>query len=229
MGVHDGHRERLRARFLKQGLESFAEHEALELLLFYARPRCNTNELAHALLAHFGSFSAVMDAPVQELVKVAGIGEPSAVLLKMIPEMGAYYLNNRSKPGMVLNSTVKAGEFFMPKFLGKRNEEMWMASLDNSHKLLRCVRVTDDGIVNAVRISIKRIVAEALSANATSVILAHNHPAGLALPSMEDKNVTRQIFAALRTINVNLSDHIVVADNDFVSMADSGLLDNIRQ
>lgn len=225
MGVHDGHRDRLRARFLKSGLAGFEEHTALELLLFYARPRCDTNELAHALLERFGSLSAVMDAPVEELARVKGIGENSAVLIKMIPEMGALYLDSRMAPGDVLNTTEKAGQYFMPKFFGKKHEMVYMAALDDRRKVLRCVQLSDEGIVNAVRISIKRIVTEAVNTNATGVILAHNHPGGIALPSVDDKWVTQQAHKALKLINVALLDHIIVADEDFVSMADSGFME----
>ncbi len=229
MGVHDGHRDRLRARFLKEGLAGFEEHNALELLLFYARPRCDTNEIAHALIKRFGSFSAVLDAPVEELVQVPGMGHTSAVLLKLAPQVGAYYLENRTAPGAILNTTESAGEFFLPKFLGKKNEEVYVAALDDKRKVLRCVRISEEGIVNAVPISVRRIVAEAVAANATGMVLAHNHPGGLALPSANDKLATRQAYQALKLINVQLVDHIVVADGDFVSMADSGYIEMLRQ
>lgn len=224
MGVHDGHRDRLRARFLKDGLAGFEEHTALELLLFYARPRCDTNEIAHALIKRFGSFAGVLDAPLEELSKVEGMGETSAVLLKMMPQMGAYYLNSRAEPGAILNSTERAGEYFVPRFFGKKNEELHLAALDDKRKVLRCVCISDAGIVNAVTVNVRHIVTEAVAANATGVILAHNHPGGLALPSGNDRTVTRQAMQALRLINVQLLDHIVVADGDFVSMADSGYL-----
>lgn len=220
--MHDGHRNRLRARFLKEGMESFEEHTALELLLFYGRPRCDTNEIAHALIERFGSFSGVLDAPLEELTEVPGVGETTAVLLKMIPEMASYYLESRSDAGDVLDTTTKAGAFFLPKFFGKRSEEVYMAALDDKRKLIRCSCISKQGIVNAVTISTRKIVEEALRAGATGVILAHNHPGGVALPSANDKMVTKQVYTALRFVNVNLLDHIVVADSDFVSMADSG-------
>lgn len=225
MGVHDGHRERLRARFVKEGLHGMAEHNALELLLFYARPRCDTNELAHALLTRFGSIAAIMDAPLDELAKVKGVGESSAVLLKMIPELGALYLQSKTAPGDILDSTSKAGVYFVPKFIGKPSEEVYFVALDDKRKVLRCVRLADDGIVNAVRITVRRVVAEAVNSNATGVLLAHNHPGGIALPSAGDKRVTQQIFTALKMINVQLVDHIIVADDDYVSMADSGFME----
>lgn len=228
MGAHEGHRDRLRARFLKSGLEGFEEHTALELLLFYARPRQDTNAIAHALIEHFGSFSAVLDAPVKELAAVPGIGEKSAVLLKSIPAMAGYYLENRAASGQVLDSVEKAGAFLLPRFFGKTHEEVHLLALDDRRKVIRGVRLSTEGIVNAVRITIKRVVTEAVNTNATGVILAHNHPGGIALPSQSDKHVTRQAFQALRLINVRLIDHIIVADEDFVSLAESGFIEMLQ-
>lgn len=201
----------------------------LELLLFYARPRCDTNQIAHELLKHFGSVAAVMDAPIEELSQMQGMGEKSAMLLKMIPELCGYYLSSRSAAGDVLDSTERAGQYLMPRFFGKTNEEVWLVALDDKRKVLRCVKVGEEGVVNAVRITVRNVVAEAVKANATAIIIAHNHPGGLALPSAADKQLTRQLYQALKYISITLLDHIVVADGDFVSMADSGYLELISR
>lgn len=229
MSIHEGHRERLRQRFLQSGLEGFAEHEMLELLLFYSRSRCDTNAIAHALLRRFGSLSAVMDAPLEELEAVEGMGRHSAMLLKLVPPLGARYLGSRAAPGKILASTQKAGAYFISLFMGKTSEEVYLAALDDKRKVLRCSRISGEGIVNAVHIPVRRIVAEAVGANATGVILAHNHPGGVALPSIEDKQLTSQAFTALRLIQVQLIDHIIVADDDYVSMADSGFIEKLQQ
>ena len=222
--IHSGHRERLRKRFFAEGLSGFAEHEVLELVLFFARPRGDMNPTAHRLIERFGSFSNVLDAPVEELMKVEGVGKTSATLIKMIPQLGGYYLDSRTQTGDVLNTTERAGEYFIPKFLGKKSEEVYLAALDDRRKVLRCTRISKHGIVNAVHISIRKIVAEALAADAAGVLLAHNHPGGNALPSDSDKLVTFQAYKALKLVSVQLVDHIIVADDDFVSLADSGLL-----
>ncbi len=229
MGVHDGHRERLRARFLKEGLENFEEHTALELLLFYGRPRCDTNEIAHALIARFGSFSAVLDAPMEDLLTVEGVGETTAILLKMVPELGSFYLENRLEAGDVLDSTAKAGAYFLPKFFGKRVEEVYMVALDDKRKVLRCSCVSQQGVVNAVSLSVHKILEQTIRAGATGVVLAHNHPGGVALPSARDKLVTKEVYTALRYINARLLDHIIVADGDFVSLADSGFFESLAR
>ncbi len=225
MGVHDGHRERIRGRFLKEGLENFDEHTVLEFLLFYSRRQGDTNELAHELINHFGGFSAVLDAPLDDLMDMDGVGFQTAVLLKLVPELSAYYLERRNEVGNVLDSTLKAGTFFLPKFVGKTSEVAYLACLDDKRKVLRCTCIATHGIANSVAISTRKIVAEAVSADATSVILAHNHPRGVALPSPNDKLVTKQVMTALHFVNVRLLDHIVVADGDFVSMAESGHLE----
>ncbi len=229
MGVHDGHRERLRARFLKEGLANFEEHTALELLLFYGRPRCNTNEIAHALLARFGSFAAVLDAPLEDLLEVEGVGETTAILLKMIPELGSFYMESRMETGDVLDTTAKAGAYFMPKFFGKRTEEVYMAALDDKRKVIRCSLISQQGVVNAVSLSVHKVIEQAVRAGATGVILAHNHPGGVALPSARDKMVTKEIYQALRYISARLLDHIIVADGDFVSLADSGFFESLAR
>lgn len=224
MHMHDGHRERLRARFLREGLQGFEEHSALEMLLFYARPRCDTNGIAHALIKRFGSFAAVFDAPLEALEQVEGVGHTTAVLLKLITPMGAYYLENRTRPGTVLDTAEKAGSFFLPKFLGKKGEEVYCATLNNKRGLLQTACIARDGSVNAVAVPVKRVVAEALSADAASVLIAHNHPGGVALPSAGDRAFTRKLFQALQMVNVQLADHIIIADNEYFSMANSGFI-----
>lgn len=227
--MHTGHRDRLRKRFLDNGLENFEPHTALELLLFYARPRHDTNEIAHDLIKTFGSFSAVLEAPLCDLQKVHGVGRNTAVLLKLIPELSAFYMQDKTEPGVILNSTEKAGAYFLPKFIGKTNECLYMVSLDNKKEVVRCTKLEDGGTVNAVAISVKKIVTEALSANATAVILAHNHPGGIALPSSNDKWVTQQVYVALRMVDVQLIDHLIIADDDFVSLLDSGFIDLLKK
>ncbi len=222
--IHKGHRKRLRQRFLQQGLDGFAEHEVLELLLFYAQPRADMNPIAHALIDRFGSFANVLDADPAELAKVKGVGKTSIALIKLAPELGRYYLASRGKTNDVLNSTERAGTYFIPRFLGKKTEEVWIVALDDKRKVIRPACISTHGIVNAVHISMRKIVSEALSADAVGVILAHNHPGGNALPSDSDKLITMQVHRALEMVNVQLVDHIVVADDDFVSMADSGFL-----
>lgn len=221
MNIHTGHRERMKKRFLEHGLENFDDHNILELLLFYALPRADVNPLAHALIAKFGSLSAVFDAPVDELTKVPGIGMNTAVFIKLIPQISRRYLISRSRFDDILDSTKKAGEFLLPHFFAERDEVVYMVCLDAKCKVLNCNRLFR-GCVNSANVSVRKIVENALLYNSTSVIIAHNHTSGIALPSNEDKVTTRRIEEALRAVDIVLTDHIIVADDDFVSLADNG-------
>ena len=222
MGVHDGHREKMRRRFLGAGLDSFAEHEALELLLFYAIPRRDTNALAHQLIDHFGTLDAVLSAPVEELMRMDGIGENAAVLLKLVPKVMQKAKLSASKD-IIINSTEKAGDYLLERFRGEKNEVIYQLCLDRKGKLLSCRRLNEGG-ADSTELNIRRLVENALLVSASGVILAHNHPSGIALPSSEDYATTERVQTALSIVGVTLVDHIIVADDDFVSMADSGIL-----
>ena len=221
MSIHEGHRQRLKQRFLEEGLDNFSQIQVLELLLFYCIPRRDTNPIAHSLLEHFGSLSQVLEAPVEELCKVPGISENAATLLHLATEVGRYYMVNRSTQTQILPTVDSCAQYLQPFFFGRRNETVFLLCLDAKCKVLCCKEV-GEGSVNSAGISIRKIVETALAANATTVVLAHNHPSGIAVPSGEDVQTTRRIAAALQAVDVNLADHIVVADDDYVSMAQSG-------
>lgn len=221
MGIHDGHRARLRARYIEEGLAHFNEIDTLELLLFYAIPRRDTNELAHLLLQQFGSLDGVLGATTGDLCAVPGISENTAVLLHLFNDVARKCEISRQSIRIV-NSSQDAGTFLLPYFYGLREETVYLLCLDAKGKVLDC-RALFKGSANGVAIAIRKIVEVALSVNATSVIMAHNHPGGLALPSAEDRAATLRIRAALQNLDIVLIDHIIVADQDFISMADSGL------
>ena len=224
MGIHDGHREKMRSRFLSGGLEHFAEHEALELLLFYAIPRRDTNPIAHALMDRYGSLSAVLSAPVEDLQKVEGIGESAAILLKLVPHIYAKArLADARRQEVILNSTHSTGSYLLEYFTNERNEVIYQLGLDRKNKVLFCKKL-GDGSVGSAALNLRKLVENTILNNASTVILAHNHPSGVALPSQEDYVATDRAKAALSAIGVQLVDHIIVADGEFVSMADSGCL-----
>lgn len=223
MGIHDGHRQRVRERFLKHGLDNFDDITALELLLFYARPQGDTNPLAHALLNRFGSLGAVLDAPVSELVKIPGVRETTATLIKLIPALSRRYLLSQTSGNDPVDTPIKAGHFFIPYFLHAREELAYALFLDARRCPLGCVELSR-GVVNAVEINTRRLASMALERNASYVMLAHNHLSGVALPSMEDEESTRRLAEALKLIGVDLCDHVVVAGSDYVSMRECGML-----
>lgn len=222
MSIHDGHRLRLKNRFRAEGLDHFEEHQVLELLLYYVIPRKDTNPIAHALLERFGSLSQVLEAQTEELAKVPGMGDSAATFLSLITSVGRYYLVNRTLQETILASIEKCGQFLVPYFYGRRNETVFILCLDAKCKVL-CCKEMGEGSINSAGVPIRRIVETALGVNATSVILAHNHPSGFALPSGEDIQTTRRVALALDAVEIGLVDHIVVADDDFVSLAQSGL------
>lgn len=222
MSIHDGHRQRLKERFRQEGLDKFDEIQVLELLLFYAIPQRDTNPLAHRLLEHFGSLAQVLEAPAEELEKVSGVGANVATLLSLTTALARYYMVSRGNQTAVLTSTEMCGDYLLPYFVGRRNETVFLLCLDAKCKVLGCKEV-GEGSVNSASVPIRRIVEMALSMNATSVVLAHNHPSGLAIPSGEDVQTTRRLAVALDSVDITLADHVVVADDDYVSMAQSGL------
>lgn len=219
--IHGGHRDRLKKRFLQQGLDGFTDIQALELLLFYSIPRQDTNPIAHKLLTHFGSLSQVLEAPAEELMKIGGIKEHSAVLLNLINQMGRFYLVDKAKRERVLPTIEDCARYLQPYFYGRMTETVFLLCLDAKCKALCCKEV-GEGSVNSAGISVRRIVETALREGASTVVLAHNHPSGIALPSPEDIQTTRRVAAALHSVEITLADHIVVADDDYVSMVQSG-------
>jgi DNA repair protein RadC len=221
MPIHDGHRQRLKNRFLREGLDNFEELYVLELLLYYCIPRVDTNPIAHALLDRFGSIAGVFSATPEELEKVPGMGRNSATFLALIPQVGRYYQIKRNETGHILRTTEQCGRYMVPYFYGRENETVFLLCLDAKCKVL-CCKLVGEGSVNSANIPIRRVVELALNANATTVVLAHNHPSGLALPSADDIQTTLRLAKAMDAVEITLADHIVVADNDFVSLAQSG-------
>ncbi len=219
--THKGHRDRLKRRFLECGLDDFTDIQVLELLLFYAIPQKDTNPIAHALLDRFGSLSGVLDAQAEELKKVRGISDHSATLLALVTELCRYYQVNAAQKAEVLPTLDACGAYLVPRFFGRSKETVFLLCLDAKCKVLCCKEI-GEGSVNSASISVRKIVETAILSNATTVILAHNHPSGVAVPSNEDILTTRRVATALSAVEVHLADHIVVADGDYVSMVQSG-------
>ncbi|MEG2072967.1 MAG: JAB domain-containing protein, partial [Oscillospiraceae bacterium] len=201
MSVHDGHRDRMKKRFMEQGLDGFDDHNVLELLLFYSMPRCDTNPLAHELLEEFGSLEGVFEAPADELSKITGIGEGSVTLLRLIPEVGRRYIIDKNKSDDILDSTAKAGAYLVPRYMFERDEVVYVICLDAKYKIL-CCKELFRGVVNTAEVSIRKIAELALGKNASSVILSHNHTSGIALPSLEDEMTTKRIKTVLEAMGI---------------------------
>lgn len=222
MQSNQGHRQRVKARFLAEGLDNFDEVHALELLLFYAVPQRDTKALARELLNYFTTINAVLDAPVEELRKVPGVGEHVAVYLSMMGQLERYRRLRRDCKIKVMDSPATYGNYLASCLAGRRNEMVYLLCLDAKYKLISC-RQVGEGDVNSANIPVRRMVEIGLSANASMVILAHNHPGGVATPSREDVMTTLAFAQALRPLGILLLDHVIVADDDFITMRQSGI------
>ena len=219
--IHAGHRERLKEKFRAHGLDSFTDIEALELLLFFAIPRANTNELAHALLKEFRDFRGVLEADVSSLQRVPGIGENAATLLRLVTELNRRYQRASSTRGTRIRSSADAGAFLLPQFEYRNEECSVLLCMDAGGRVIDC-HVLANGTSSAVHVAARDIADIVLRDKAARVILSHNHVSGVALPSAADVDVTRKLYRMLQMLGVELVDHIIVSDGDFVSMRDSG-------
>lgn len=220
-GIHDGHRQRLRSRFLTYGMDALEEHEVLELLLFYVIARQDTNPLAHALIKKFGSLSGVMDASFSELTQVEGIGPQAATLLLLCKPMCRRYLISRNDPRKQLTTVESCSHFLSPFFFGAKEEQVFVLCLDAQCKPI-CCRQLSEGSATATELPIRKITQLALDSRATSVILAHNHPGGTCQPSPEDYTLTKTLRDTLEPLGIRLADHILFDDTTHASMAASG-------
>lgn len=220
---HQGHRERLKQRCLDEGLDNFCDHQVLELLLFYALPYQDTNELAHRLLEAFGSFSAVLNADFSELLRVEGVGRHTAFLLSFLPELMRRFQLDQFGERPDLRSLERAGEYCCGLFLGKSYESFYLLCLDTQGNLERAA-LLGEGSIGQVSVYPRLAVETALRHHAASVILTHNHPGGGTQASRDDLDVTDSVSQALATIGVRVLDHIIVARGNYYSMAKKGLI-----
>ena len=217
--VHKDHRKRVRKKYLDNGLDGFEIHEALEFLLFYCVPYKNTSILAHNLLDSFGSLSAVLDAPFDALIEF-GLTEPQAAMLKLIPDISRLYIDDKHNNHRKIVDYDNVSQTILNKFIGRENENVLLMLLDAKGKEIFC-GIISKGTLSDKSLPIRKIVDFSLRYNARSVIIAHNHPSGVALPSRNDMEATANIKNALDLIGVKLIDHYIVADNDCVSLAQS--------
>ena len=213
--MHEQHRERLKRRFLESGLDSFDAHNVLELLLFYSVPRRDTNELAHRLINKYGSIPAVFDADFAELSAIDGVGAHTATLLKLMPQLARRYIADGSITHERYDTAAALGNFFVSKFIGETVEVVYMAFLNSSYKMLGC-ELLHSGSVNSSHITMRTLIERSIATHASMVVLAHNHPGGIAVPSSEDVSTTRMIHEALSLIDVRLLEHFVVAGNKYM-------------
>lgn len=224
--IHSGHRQRLRNRFIENGLDGFNDHEILELLLFYCIPRKDTNELAHKLLDHFGSLSAVFNASVEQLMVVNGISTSAAVFITMIAPVCRRYNDDFDKIKK-LKDPENCGEYFVKYYKNLKVEQVTVLCLDSACRVLGFEKVCE-GDANAVMINFRKLVEKVVKyPNCNACIIAHNHPNGIALPSRDDISATAELKQTLAAMGITLVDHILVDQDDYISMASSPGFKNI--
>ena len=200
--VHAGHRARMRERFMKEGLSGFSEHEVLEFLLMFAIPQRDVNPLAHRLIDRFGSLSAVLESSPAELTRVDGVGENAAALLSLMPQLMGYYQHSAMGRKPVITNLAEARKYAGALFFGLHEERVYQ-----------------------VQIYPREVVETALRYHAHAVLLAHNHPSGMAEPSQDDYDSTRAVIGALNVIGVRVIDHLIFAGNSVYSMTQNSQFD----
>ena len=214
--LHQGHRARMRERIANDP-ESLLPHELLEMLLYYALPRRDTNDLAHTLIEEFGSLAGVLEADTELLKSVSGISDSSALYLRLIGEIARYYTADKLTPDRespIFDTPDKIATFMLPRYVGLTVERAYLLLFDNGMHLLDCFHV-GDGSVSGVMLSTRRIAERAYRKGAAAAILTHNHPGGMAIASKEDIGVTRHIEDALRLLEVPLLEHFVFSDRAY--------------
>lgn len=216
-GVHDGHRDRLRKKYRDKGLDYFEDHEILEMLLYYAVPRRDTNPLAHDLLNHFGSLSGLMDANYSALKKF-GLSDNVATFIKFIPDMARVYLEDKriQREKHVYPETFCS--YFRNKFVGRTKETLYALLLDMEYRVLFC-GILSTGSISSTDVPLKTLIEWCLLYDAQNVVISHNHPHTISMPSEPDIRTTVELRKALKSINVDLVDHIIVSDTDETSLA----------
>ena len=212
--IHRGHRQRLKARFLREGIDGFDEHTMVELLLFFGMPYKDTNNIAHALIERFGSLSGVLDARYEQLLSVEGVGENVATLIKLSPAVSRVYLSQKENVTGALDNIEKLGRMLVSRYRGVSVETVYLMLLDNAFRLISIEKVYE-GSVNSAQISSRRLAEMALLNNAAMVVLSHNHPGGIAIPSTDDINTTGMLSNMFDSIGAPMLEHVLVAGESF--------------
>ncbi len=217
---HAGHRERMRERFYKNGLEGFSDHEILEFLLFHVYTQKNTNDLGHLLMQRFGTLSAVFDAEFEELMQIDGIGERAAMLIKLMPEIARKYYGNEQTSISMKKPEARCSYFL--KELCTRTDEVLLIGCLTDNLWLNSVHTLASGSPDQVSIDPQKLMRIALASGCSAFVLAHNHPKGIASASYEDIRATQSVRRLLENVRMRLVDHIIVADGKSISMLEHG-------
>lgn len=223
MNLHAGHRQRVMDRYLREGLDAFADHQVLEMLLFYCIPRRDTNDLAHRMIRQFGSLSNLFDADPRDIAKLCQVSERTAILISLVPSLVKRYQQGRWRDKPFLGHSKDAGEYVLSLFAGKTYEAFFMLCLDGQNRL-NYAALINEGTIDEAPVYPRNVVELALRHQAVKVILAHNHPGGGLEPSPADLDVTKLMENALGVVHIQVVDHIIAAGERYFSFAEEGLL-----
>lgn len=226
--VHSGHRQRMRERIIKGGIDSLQQHEILEYLLYAYVPRKDTNALAHELINRFGDLSGVFNASRERLAEVAGMTDNAALFLSVMPDVFRAYLTSLNAPKQSIKGKGAARNYMGNMLYGLKEERVYVAALDAHDNLLGCERLSATGSGDSVELSVRTVVDYALRMNASSVLLAHNHPSGSVLPSQADMDLTFQVLITLAGVSVRLQDHLIFSGSECYSFEEDGKIERMR-
>lgn len=220
---NEGHRRRLREKFLRSGLAGFHDYEIAELLLTLGQPRRDCKDAAKEAVRRFKSLRGVLEAPAEELEQVPGIGPSNAFGIRLVQEVAREYLKEKAVERPVCGSSQAVFDYLYHSMRGLRKEVFRVLYLDSQNHLLEMEDLFT-GTVNASAVFSREVMAGALRNNATALIFVHNHPSGEPAPSQEDKSITRELVLAARVMQIKVLDHIIIGDNRFFSFAAEGLI-----
>ncbi len=225
--VHAGHRKRLRQRFINDGnLNNFQSHEVLELLLFYALPRRDTNALAHKIINKYGSLKRVFEMPAEELINNRDLTENAAVLLSLIKQVAKDYILSETESRLKIRSKNDAAGIVEPLLAHRINEAFCIICLDANQNVIN-IECFEEGEPGYTDIDVDRVIAKVVEHKAAFAIIAHNHPNGTYSPSSDDISTTNVIRRALSMANVTLMDHLIVCGDRSYSLAQNRMC-NLR-
>lgn len=221
--IHDGHRDRMRTRFLQEGADGLATHELLEMLLYGTIPRGDTNEIAHHLLNEFGSLSNLIESDPEEIAKSAGIGIKSAVFLSLLHELVRRYERDKMEEKPALTSIPRSVDYCAGLLMYCTTERFYVVCLDSRRKVLHTAKLSE-GTVNDTSVSLRMVAEKALRYKATSVLICHNHPNGTVKPSYEDIELTGHLKKSLDALGIELMDHIIIGEKQYFSFFENDML-----
>src|SRR3989304_6250057 len=221
---HSGHRERLRERFLKSGLEGFHDYETVEFLLTYAIPRRDVKPIAKKLIERFGGFKGVFDATQAELASIEGVGTHAALLVGLIKAASGEYLKEKAMKRDALRSPKDVLDYLKITLSGEKLEKFLAIYLNAKNEILS-IETLQEGTIDQTAVYPRKAMERALRHNAKSVIYVHNHPTGPSSPSKSDRELTRNLNSAAKTMDIIVHDHIIIGRNTHVSCKELGWLE----